>query len=117
MRERGKFERACLSCFMCVRGKIPGFQVHGIWVYECVRYGSQEREIWVYECVRYGFQERGIWVYFCGQGNGHGRGRNGLRELLGCMGEVLGRFWGGFKGCQYAYIQVVAVLKGNLGNF
>ena len=44
----------------------------------------------MYECVRYGCKVREIWVYFRGQGNGHGRGRNGLGEFLGCLGEFLG---------------------------
>ena len=71
-----------------MREKRPGFQVREIWVYESVRYGFQVREIWVCECVRYGFQIREIWVYFRGQGDGHGRRRNGLGEFWGMWGST-----------------------------
>ena len=43
-----------------------------------------------FKSVGYGFPRGEIWVYFRGQGNGHGRGRNGLGEFLGCLGEFLG---------------------------
>ena len=64
----------------------------------------------------------GIWRFFSETGDttliiNYNKGvKQGIRYTFS-ENEVLGRFWGGFKGCQYAYIQVVAVLKGNLGNF
>ena len=80
--------------------------------FRAVRYGCTSAWDMGFKSVGYGCISTGEWAW---KGAEWVRGTFGVYG--GGFGELLGNFWGGFKGCQYAYIQVVAVLKGNLGNF